>query len=251
MEFSQKKNVRVGKNVRIEVDEFAIGDGVLIGNNVVLEGPKVTIGDYTVIRENTQVLGKRTCSIGMSCWVGEGCILDATDELRIGNGVGIGANSQLWTHARFGDTLEGCRWSTTKPMTIEDDVWFVGHCLVSPIHAHPKSMAMLGSVITKDMAANRIYAGAPAIDISDKLGAQYRSVTIDEKYETMIGELAQFAKSHRVDGRISIVRDWPENMDPAVSYFNVGTRQYTKRLSDVEIAFMLHLLMPIKFYPAP
>jgi hypothetical protein len=27
------------------------------------------------------------------------------------------------------------------------------------------------------------------------------------------------------------------------------TREYTKRLSDLEVEFMLHLLMPIKFYP--
>jgi hypothetical protein len=39
-------------------------------------------------------------------------------------------------------------------------------------------------------------------------------------------------------------------MDNEVTYFNVATREYTKRLSEVEVKFMLHLLMPIKFFPA-
>lgn len=55
-------------------------------------------------------------------------------------------------------------------MVVEDGVWFVGHCLVSPIRAKARSMAMLGSVVTKDMDHNRIYAGTPAKDITDKVG---------------------------------------------------------------------------------
>lgn len=249
LDLSAKKRVRIGQNVHIEADEIEIGDGVLIRDNVVLEGPKIVIGDYTVIRENTQILGKKPCAIGMNCWIGQGCIIDATDTMQIGNGVGIGAHSQLWTHIRFGDTLQGCRWENTKPMVIEDDVWFVGHCLVSPIHAQTKSMAMLGSVVTKDMQANHIYAGTPAKDMTDKLGEQYQPVSIEEKYQALTAKLEEFSQKHSLKGRIQIVKEWPAQMDDQVSYFNVATRQYTKRLSDIEMDFMLHLLVPIKFYP--
>jgi len=249
MEFPGKKRIRIGKNVQINVERLDIGDGVLIGDNVTIEGTYVSIGDYTVIRENTQILGKSPIVIGMSCWVGQGCILDATDSITIGNGVGIGAHSQLWTHIRFGDPVEGCLWNSTKPMVIEDDVWFVGHCLVSPIHAERKSMAMLGSVVSKDMEENHIYAGIPAKDITNKLGSQYQMRSSNEKYQSMVEELNSFARSHEINGRIQIVKDWPINLDPEISYFNVTTRQYTKILSEIEMDFMLHLLMLIKFYP--
>jgi acetyltransferase-like isoleucine patch superfamily enzyme len=251
MEFPEKKRIRIGKNVRISVDKLHIGDGVLICDNVTIEGPEVSIGDYTVIRENTQILGKSPVSIGMCCWIGQGCILDATDRMTIGDGVGIGAHSQLWTHIRFGDPVEGCLWNSTKPMLIEDDVWFVGHCLVSPIHAKKKSMAMLGSVVSKDMTENHIYAGIPAKDITEKIGPQYKIRSVDEKYQSMVDELNLFAHSHDVSGRIQIVKDWPADPSPEISYFNVATRQYTKILSEIEIDFMLHLLMLIKFYPLP
>jgi hypothetical protein len=65
----------------------------------------------------------------------------------------------------------------------------------------------------------------------------------------MLLELAKFRERDREGDAIQIVRDWPAKMLPDVSYFNVATREYTKRLTDVEIRFMLFLLTPIKFFP--
>jgi len=249
MEIGNKRNVRIGKNVRIDVEDLTIGDGVYIGDNVVIEGPKVSIGDYTMVRENTTIGGRAETSIGMCCWIGPGCILNATETLTIGNGVGAGAHSQFWTHMRFGDTLQGCRWDSEKAMVIEDDVWFVGHCLVSPIHAKARSLAMLGSVIVRDMEADRTYAGFPAKDATAQFGPQFVNVPVDEKYARLQAKLNEFKASGHHAEQIEIVTKWPEAMDDGISYFNVATREYTERLSDVEIAFMLHLLVPIKFYP--
>ena len=244
-----RKRVRIGKNVQIEVDDLEIGDGVLIEDDVVITGPRVRIGDYTVISKGTTVGGRSETSLGACCWIGPGCILNATDTLTLGNGVGVGAHSQLWTHMRFGDTLQGCDWDSEKPMVIEDDVWFVGHCLVSPVHAAPRSMAMLGSVIVRDMEADRTYAGSPARDLTDKIGPQWTPTTVDQKYERLTRELAVFSEGRDVDGQIEVVKEWPSTLHSDVSYFNVATREYTKRLSDTEMDFMLHLLVPIKFYP--
>lgn len=248
--FEDKKAVRIGKNVRIEVDRITVGDGAKICDNVTIEGSEVHIGDYSLIRENTQLGGNSSLSIGMCCWIGQGVIVDSTEQVTIGNGVGIGAHSQLWTHMKFGDTLQGCNWDSQTEMRIDDDVWLVGHCLVSPIHAGTKSMAMLGSVVTRDMQPNHIYAGVPAVDMTDRLGTQYRDVTVDDKALVLEHELMSFAAKGNDTSRIKIVKEWPSAMDASVSYFNVSTREYTKRLSDVEVAFMLHLLVKIKFYPA-
>lgn len=248
--FLDKKRVRIGKRVSLEVDDLEIGDGVFIGDDVVIEGPKVSIGDYTMINSGTTIGGRAETSVGMCCWFGPDCILNATEMLTIGNGVGAGARSQFWTHARFGDTLQGCRFDVDKPMVIEDDVWFVGQCLVSPIHAGPRSMAMLGSVIVKDMASDRTYGGAPANDITDRVGPQYVPVSVDEKFAHLSQKLAEFEAQRGSSGAIEIIKEWPKFLDPQISYFNVSDRCYTKRLSEEEIDFMLHLLVPIKFYPA-
>jgi thiamine monophosphate synthase len=62
-------------------------------------------------------------------------------------------------------------------------VWFVGHCIVSPINAKDKSMALVGSVVTKDMDENKIYAGSPAKDITEKVLPQFKKITIEEKWK--------------------------------------------------------------------
>jgi acetyltransferase-like isoleucine patch superfamily enzyme len=251
MSFSTDKTaVRIGKNVTIDVDKFSIGDGVLIKDNVTIEGSEVSIGDYTVIGENTEIVAKSPCHIGMSSWIGRDCILDATGQLVIGNGVAVAAGCQLWTHMKFGDTLQGCRWEWRRELLVGDDVYFGGNSLVGPITAGDRSLALMGSVVTHDMEPNRVYAGVPAVDISDKVGLHYEEVSVDEKFSRLLNEFEKFSSGRQLEHEIQIVKQWPDEMRPEVTYFNVATREYTKRLSRTEIDFMLHLLMPIKFYPA-
>jgi hypothetical protein len=73
---------------------------------------------------------------------------------------------------------------------------------------------------------------------------------VDEKKRRLEEKLREFSEVHNVENQIQIVKDWPLTMEPEVTYFNVSTREYTKRLTKIEIAFILFLLMPIKFYPA-
>jgi hypothetical protein len=150
---------------------------------------------------------------------------------------------------RFGDTLQGCRFDWRKSTRIDDDVYIGGNVLLGPIHAARRSAALLGSVVTRDLAENRVYAGVPAIDVTEKTGPHFEEVPTEEKFRRMLLELAKFRERDREGDAIQIVRDWPAKMLPDVSYFNVATREYTKRLTDVEIRFMLFLLTPIKFFP--
>jgi acetyltransferase-like isoleucine patch superfamily enzyme len=249
--------VSIGDNVTFSgkhgkrAERVILGDHVKILDNVTFALPSVEIGDYTLISEHCEISGYKECVIGSCSWFGRNSILNSHGGLYIGNGVGVGAYSQLWTHIRFGDTLQGCRFDSVKEMVIEDDVWFVGRCLVSPIHAGKKSMAMAGSVVTGDMEENHIYAGIPAKDITDKLGNQYEEPTIEEKYNTLMEEYERFlAESPAMADTIYIAREWEPWMNLTNdTIFNVSDRTYTKRNTPEEIAFMKHLLMPIKFYP--
>lgn len=231
--------------------KVVISDGVFLGHDIEIACPSIEIGDYTMIREYTQITGRKEAKIGSCCWVGQNCILNTHGGLYIGNGVGIGAHSQLWSHIRFGDVLQGCRWEGDTPLIVEDDVWFVGHCLVSPIHAKRKSMAMLGSVITRDMEENHIYAGVPAKDVSDKLGFQYEDVSVDKKYQVMQEKLSEFYELHsEYPQSIVVVKDSANINGTHKTVFDVSNRTYTKKLTEEEIEFMKFLLVTIKFYPA-
>jgi hypothetical protein len=122
--------------------------------------------------------------------------LNSRDDLTIGNGVGIGTYSCVWTHGAHGELSEGCRIFKVAPVTIEDDVWIVGSFnVVSPgVKLGKKSVILTGSVVTKNVAPLSCVAGNPARDITDKL-RPYRKISIDEKYEMMKKFMKEFACS--------------------------------------------------------
>lgn len=249
-------NVIIGKNVRIEptavirgingnAKNVVIGDNVYIGNNVQIICDDFSIGDFSKMHHNTNVHGYKPCSIGHNAWIGQYSIIDSIGGVIIGNNCGIGAHSQLWSHIKYGDTLEGCNFLSDDQLLVGNDVWFVGHCIVSPVTVKDKAMALAGSVVTKDMDENAVYAGVPA----KKLGnvEQFSFVDIGEKMEKMKKYLSEFGGSDR----IKIVESEDEiSLEDDSTYFIVGSRKYTKKGIDDEVNFMQFLLPDkAKFVP--
>lgn len=258
-----KEDITIGTNFKIEgriqligvgpdPKSFVFGDNVYIGEDVKIIGNNVKILDYTKLHNHCFIYAPEPLSIGFNCWIGQNTILNAEATLLIKNNVCISAYSQLWTHIKFGDTLEGCRFNSYHEMTIEDDVWFGGNCIVTPIVAQKKSMVLAGSVVTKDLKENRIYAGSPAVDITEKMGYQFDNISLVTKLSKMNEYLKIFLTNinNKSENTIEIVLDYPEELNPHISYFNVRKRTYTKRNSKIEQEFMNFLLPEkAKFIP--
>jgi len=254
------EKVIIGQNSTIEENvtvsgidgpakKVIIGDNVFIGHDTTIICPEISILDYTKIHNHTFIVGYMPCHIGYNCWIGQNTILDSNGLLIIGNNVGIGAYSQLYTHIKHGDVLEGCRYLSEKALRIGNDVWFVGHCIVSPIIAEDKSMALGGSVIVKDMKHNHIYGGSPAEDLTDKLGPPFREVKLEEKVAYMSTKLSQFYHLHPDLANDNIKLAVKEEYEEGVTTFNISNRTYTKKGSKEEIQFMKFLLPHAKFIP--
>jgi acetyltransferase-like isoleucine patch superfamily enzyme len=224
-----------------------IGDNTFIGDDVQIIVDEIEIGDYCKIHHHTNIHGYKPIKIGHNAWIGQYTIIDGIGGTTIGDNCGIGAHSQLWSHILYGDDLEGCNYNSNKKLKIGNDCWFVGHCIVSPITAEDKSMALVGSVITKDMEYNHIYGGSPAKDLTNKIQRQFREISIDEKYKKMMSHLENYGNTKK----IKIVIDESQiSFEDDVSYFNVSNRKYTKKLSDIETNFMKFLLpTKAKFTP--
>lgn len=247
------KNLKIGRNVIIEpsatirgisgdADNVEIGDNTYIGSNVQIICDNIKIGDYCKIHHHTNIHGYKPCSIGHNAWIGQYCIIDTIGGVTIGNNCGIGAHSQLWSHIKYGDTLEGCRFLSDSPLEIGNDVWFVGHCIVSPVKAADKSMALVGSVVTRDMESNHIYAGSPAKDLTEKIGPPFMEVSVEHKYHKMCEYLEQFEiQTQSKEHNIVIVKD-PTGFIDDKSCFSVSDRVYTKRLTEPEQMFIKFLL---------
>lgn len=222
---------------------IVIGDNCLIGKDVQIICDDFKMLDYGKIMNGTTVHGYNPCKIGYNFWCGQYSILDSIGGLTIGDNVGVGAHSQLWSHIKYGDTLEGCIYKSEKPLTIEDDCWFVGHVCVSPITAHRRSMALLGSVITRDMEENTVYKGCPAEATEWK---QFGNPTPEQKLEKMLGYLSESNAKN-----VLVVMDKSEiNFENDISYFCINDRKYKKTGSPDEVDFMKFLLpSKAKFVP--
>jgi acetyltransferase-like isoleucine patch superfamily enzyme len=249
----------IGNNVVIEpsaritgmngkAKKIVIGDNVYIGADVQIICEDLTILDYSKVHHHTNFHGDLPLKIGYNCWIGQYSIIDTLGGTTIGNNSCVGAHSQLWSHIRFGDTLEGSRFKREKSLTIGNDVLFVGHCIVSPIIAEDKSMALAGSVVTKDMKYNEIYAGTPAKSISYKIGHQFNPVSAEEKIMKMNAYLNEWGGDK---SKVKIITSHADiKIDDDISYFNVCERTYTKKQTPQEISFMKFLLpYRAKFIP--
>jgi acetyltransferase-like isoleucine patch superfamily enzyme len=211
--------VRIGDHTEIHDSVKIVGDG------------NVVIGDYTKIHEGTLIIAQGTLNIGEACWIGQNCVIDSTGGLDMGDFVGVGIGSSLYSHIRHGDIAEGCQFDGEKKLTIGDDAWFVGQCLVNPVNVAEKSVAMLGSVIVKDMEYGRVYGGNPAKDISDKMKMPWIKRSLVTKHNTVSklveDGIARFGLAIDDHG-YEVVMLMPENPDPDVTYYDVSTRTYTK-----------------------
>ena len=220
-----------------------IGDNTYIGESVQIIVDEVSIGDYCKIHHHVNFHGYKPLTIGHNAWIGQGTIIDSIGGVTIGNNCGIGAYSQLWSHIKYGDPLLGCNYKSEKPLIVGNDVWLVGHCIISPVTVGDRAMALVGSVITKDMEEDRIYGGSPARDLTDKVPSQFSDIPIKQK-RNIISKLD-------IPAGVKIIESWKDvDTSSSISYFNIVDRTYTKKLTPSEITFMKTLQSElIKFVP--
>jgi len=170
----------------------SIGDYCVIGPGVkvICAGGDVAIGDWTTLHDRCLVLSGKGVQIGAHCWFGQNSVIDGTGGITIGRGVRVGMYSQLWSHVAAGEQIEGCTLFGERPVVIEDDVWLVGSCIVaSGVTIGRRSVALIGSNITKSCSSNTVLAGSPAAPKPNL--SFYRDITLDEKWKALEGWLRE------------------------------------------------------------
>jgi acetyltransferase-like isoleucine patch superfamily enzyme len=291
---------RIGQNVTIEAETIALGHHATISDDCTLRGlgrraehievgdrfllgpssailvPQFVAGDYVAIHNHLLCNGYEPCVIGHNSWVGQNCILNSTAPLTIGNNVGIGAYSSLYTHAYNGELLEGCEIWNEAPVVVEDNVWLVGgYNVISPgVTLGARSVVLTSSVVSRDVPPARCVGGVPAKDLTERL-RPFRDVTLEDKLAMMrrfVGEFVDelhaghhtpIADGHLVappEGEPFFVavqdelepRALPDGTPGAVyagavgapvtadrvTVFDVSTKRYGKRRTRVEVALI-------------
>jgi acetyltransferase-like isoleucine patch superfamily enzyme len=170
------RRVHIGRGSRLEdrvqvgsarggpASFFHLGEQCLLGNDVKVALPALMTGDYVSIHNHTLLNGAREMTLGHNNWIGQNCLLNSEAPLWLGNNVGIGAYSGVYTHGYWGELLEGCRICKTAPVVLHDDVWVLGsYNVISPgIEVGEKATVLTGSVVSKSVPAGSVVGGSPA-----------------------------------------------------------------------------------------
>lgn len=237
-------NIQVGAP-DYPLEKFIVGDHARLFAGQILPRSFVC-GDYVTIHEGVWAYGRRDIIIGHNSWFGMRCTLDAEGGFSVGNGFGAGQDTHLWSHIRHGDILQGSRYLGFSSFEAENDVWFVGRCTSGPAHHEAFSVALTESNVTKGMLRNHVYGGNPAVDLTEKIGAPYETLEVEEKEKRFTKKVEQFI-SKLITNDIS--DHGMEEFFSVVRTFDVEKRTYKKQNTAIEAAFMRFLLPEAKFVP--
>jgi len=278
---------RISDSSFIKVEELVLGDGVVIdekcfikckklnigdfttiGPNCRIDVPELVIGDYSVIYNDCLFYGSKAIIIGHNFYLGGRSILNSYAPLTIGNGVGIGTQSQVWTHALWGEEMEGCMLTPIEPVSIEEGAWLVGHVVVGAgISIGKYSIILPASLLTKSTGPKTVWGGVPASEITHKFKG-YKDVSLAQKFDYLKNQCYEFAKTsgacfsaitdskkivlERDTEKVIIYQeafdqDWNNQSD---SIWDINTKSYRKKKHDLEIELIKYLnIYKARFYP--
>lgn len=126
------------------------------------------IGKRICIKNNVIIKSPWNLVIGDDCWIGEYCWIDNLDKVFIGSNVCISQGAMLLTGNH--DYTHPTMPYRNAPISIEDGAWIGAQTTVCPgVTVHRNAILTVGSVATKDMVANGIYQGNPAVKIRERI----------------------------------------------------------------------------------
>lgn len=178
------EDVRFGKGVTINVSErLKIGPRSVIGDHTIIEGRDIEFGTEFWGGRYVQIGGgscmESQSSLKMGYWghLGRGVFINTARPVTIGNEVGIGTESKLYTHGAYLSFLEGFPVKF-GPINIGSRVWIPGATILPGVTIGPNTVIAVGAVVTKSIPGGSLAGGVPArvikADAYPKVRQDYR-----------------------------------------------------------------------------
>ena len=152
------------------------GTGCSIGRHVTISYPaNLYIADRVVIADNVLLFSEFSDSqihIGSNSSISNGCILDFSGELEIGNNCTLSGNVIVETHTHGYDPNTPPKKRKKK---IGNNVWIGRNALILPQVQEIDNGAIIGAgaVVTKNVPAYTVIAGNPARAIKKRPPSEF------------------------------------------------------------------------------
>ena len=181
------KGCKIGNVKIIGKGEIILGDNVTIGNEVIINvsehlfvDDRSTIGDYFEIEGRHIEVGKefwsgRYCGIGggscfeklsslkigHQCHLGDYAFINTARPVMIGDEVGLGQFSRVYTHGAYQSFLNGFPVEF-GPVTLEDRVWCPNAIIMPNVTIGHDTVVGAGAVVVKSLPPRCLAVGIPA-----------------------------------------------------------------------------------------
>jgi acetyltransferase-like isoleucine patch superfamily enzyme len=163
-------DVRVGTDASLStLDNCTLGTGTrLFINNHWTFGNNANIAtNCAIFSRESGLFGKLI--INNNSFIADNCIIDVADDVIIGEDVAIGPNCTFYTHDHEYTDFALPAWNgnkTTGKITIGDKSWIGSNVTILPNITIGKHVVVAaGSVVTKNIPDNTVWAGVPAKQI--------------------------------------------------------------------------------------
>lgn len=163
-----KDNVTIGDDVVINVSEkLTIGDRSIIGDSFLIEGRHIEIGTEFWSGHHCQIGGGSSFEktsilrIGYWCHLGNSGFINTARPVRIGNEVGLGTDTKLYTHGAYLSMLDGFPVEF-GPIEIGNHVWMPYAIVLPNVRIGDNVVIGAGALVTKDVPSGCLALGAPA-----------------------------------------------------------------------------------------
>ena len=165
-----------GADTVITAEALKLGVGCLFGKNNDIICRHIEIGDMLFLA-NRVVIGQggafspeAELVIGHSCLVSSDCLINTAHKVSIGDRSCLSPKVSIYTHSHWQNVLEGYQ-ATFLPVTIGNDVWITGGCLLAPgTVMEDGSQALANSAVSGTVPSRTIVWGVPALPVGKVRG---------------------------------------------------------------------------------
>ena len=161
-------DVQIGPNVDIEVSErLVIGKGSVIRNGTIIHGRDIELGREFYANHHAEIGGgscfEKTSSLTVGYWfhLGSYTMVNTAMKVTIGNEVGLGRFTNLYTHGAYLPLVEGFPVQFA-PITIGNRVWLPSATINPGVTIGDDVVVGVGSVVTQSIPSNSLAVGTPA-----------------------------------------------------------------------------------------
>lgn len=127
-----------------------------------------TVGKGIAIEHNFHCDLGYNIHVGKNFYAGFNCTILDIAEVRIGDNCLIAPNVGIYTAGHNINPIDRHKTGFAKPITIGNNVWIGGHCaIIGGVKIGDNSIIAAGSVVTKDVPENTVFAGNPAKKLRD------------------------------------------------------------------------------------